>query len=396
MRPRNFFSLPKAIAVNRGYLETSLRNILFLVGHGDFLTMPPSSILSPKDTSMDCLIQQMSNYIDTSNGETKTKEEIRVPAKMEDVNIKTEHIQNHEDGSFRCQYCIFEGKTSYILQRHIVKHTGPLKCSKCKMGFSSKGSGKDSHNKHEESCDGSNPLLLLDEGHVDLLQNNFEQNSETKIVKLEKVQNPSQIPQFPEEFSNPSQYIQKEEMQQTSPQSNMRNSKFQEYFLKQCALRSIDPAASPVTTPIPRQSLAEPAKRKSPKESTKRKSPEEEKKSPKKKPERNQFGTVGEKYEKFWCCGCDNWLSGGKANATNHLKRHHEGDECSIIHITKSGMLKVDKDDWIMDKATKRAKIEANDAIYSSDTSFNSTLNSSNDSSLNNSSSASSFNESSF
>ena len=184
MRPRNFFSLPKAIAVNRGYLETSLRNIPFLVGHGDFLTMPPSSILSPKDTSMDCLIQQMSNYIDTSNGETKTKEEVSVPVKMEDVNIKTENIQNHEDGSFRCQYCIFEGKTSYILQRHIVKHTGPLKCSKCKMGFSSKGSGKDSHNKHEESCDGSNPLLLLDEGHVDLLQNNFVITHQEPTQKL--------------------------------------------------------------------------------------------------------------------------------------------------------------------------------------------------------------------
>jgi len=370
--------------------------------------MPPSSILSPKDSSLDCLIQQMSNYIDTSNGET---EEISVPTKMDHVNIKTENIQNHEDGSYRCQYCIFEGKTSYILQRHIVKHTGPLKCSKCKMGFSSRGSGKDSHNKHEESCDGSNPLLLL--GDADLLQNDFEQNSETKIVKVEKVPNPSQIPQFPEEVSNPSQYIQKEEMQHasplTSPQSNVRNSKFQEYFLKQCALRSIDPATLPVTTPGPRQSLAEqPAKWKSPKESTKRKSSEEEQKSPKKKPERNQFGTVGEKYERFWCCGCDNWLSGGKANATNHLKRHHDGEECSIIHITKSGMLKVDKEDWIMDKATKRAKIEANDAIYSSETSFNSTMNSSNDSSfnstlnstndssLNNSSSASSFNESRF
>ena len=63
----------------------------------------------------------------------------------------------------------------------------------------------------------------------------------------------------------------------------------------------------------------------------------------------------------------------------------------------------------IMDEATKKAKIDANDAIYSPDTSlnsslnssnessFNSTLNSSNDSSLNNSSTAaSSFNESSF
>ena len=405
MRPRNFFSPQKAVAVNRGHLEmeTSTRNIPILV-------CPPT-----ENTSSDSLIRQMSNHIKSSNGETEIQEEI-VQAKMEDVNIKTENIQNHEDGIYRCQYCIFEGKTSYILQRHIVKHTGPLRCSKCNMGFSSKGSGKDSHKKHEESCDGSNSLLLLGEGHIDHLQNNFEQNStETKIVKVEEDSNPSQVPQIPQEVSNPSptQFIQKEEMPHASPpippQSNVRNSKFQEYFLKQCALRSIDPAPSQIMTPIPRKSLAEPAKRKLSNESTKRKPPKEELKSPKKKPERNQFGTVGEKYEKFWCCGCDNWVPGGKANATNHLKRHHEGEECSIIHITKSGMLKVDKEDWIMDKATKKAKIDANDAIYSPDTSlnsslnssnessFNSMLNSSNDSSLYNSSTAaSSFNESSF
>ena len=134
--------------------------------------------------------------------------------------------------------------------------------------------------------------------------------------------------------------------------------------------------------------LLSPVSSKLPKESAGRKSaPKEEGKSPKKQPERNQFGPVGHKYEKFWCCGCDKWVPGAKTNATNHLKKHP--DECSIIHITNSGMLMVDKEDWLMDKATKRAKIEANDAMYNpSDSSFNSTLNSSNDSSFNKSSSS--------
>ena len=169
----------------------------------------------------------------------------------------------------------------------------------------------------------------------------------------------------------------------TPTPSNVRNSKFHEYYMKQCEMGVIGPAPLPVFTPV---------SSKLPKESAGRKSaPKEEGKgkSPKKQPERNQFGPVGHKYEKFWCCGCDKWLPGSKTNATNHLKKHHNDNECSIIHITNSGMLKVDKEDWLMDKATKRAKIEANDAMYNpSDSSFNSTLNSSNDSSFNNSSSS--------
>ena len=355
---------------------------------------PPDKTLNkPPGTTLFDRIQQ---FKEISSVNTEIKEEKNFPVKMEDVNIKRENIQKHGDGVFRCQYCIFEGKTSYILQRHVIRHTGPLKCSKCNRGFSNAGAGKDYHKKHEESCDGSNPLPLLGEGNRNILMSKERMEERipsipqktSKLVTKTFEENSSQIVKK-EEASNPSQIIKKEEIPQAIPptptQSSARNSKFQEYFLKQCSKGSIGPAPLPVPTPVPKLIEDKPLK-----ESAKRKPQKEEKKSPKKQPERNQFGPKGNKYEKFWCIGCDKWLHGGKANTTSHLRNHHEGEECPIIMITNQGMLKVDKEDFIMDKNAKRAKIEANDS------SFNSTLNSSYDSSFNNSSSNSSFNDFSF
>ena len=398
---------------------------------------PDNSMNKPSGTSLFDRIQQFKE-ISKVKTEIEIKEENNVPVKIEAANIKTENIQNHEDGIFRCQYCIFEGKTSYILQRHVVRHTGPLKCSKCNRGFSNAGAGKDYHKKHEELCDGSNPLPLLGEGntnlsHVkeqridslpqkafDLAPKTFVQNSSeivknenmsypSQIIKKEEIQNARTLKQSNvapktfqqsssqiEKVSNPSPIIKKEETQQaiaqTLAQSSARNSKFQEYFLKQCSKGSIGPAPSPVPSPAPRLFEEKP-----PKESAKRKSPKEAKKSPKKQPERNQFGPKGNKYEKFWCIGCNKWLPGGKASTTSHLRNHHEGEECSIIFITNQGMLKVDKDDFILDKNAKKAKYEADNSGYNSnDSSINSTLNSTYDSSFNNTSSSSSYSDVSF
>ena len=79
-------------------------------------------------------------------------------------------------------------------------------------------------------------------------------------------------------------------------------------------------------------------------------------------------------------------------DTTSHQRNHHEGEECPIIMITNQGMLKVDKDDFIMDKNAKKAKFEANNSgYYGSDSSFNSSYGS-----LNNSSSNSSFSDLSF
>ena len=52
--------------------------------------------------------------------------------------------------------------------------------------------------------------------------------------------------------------------------------------------------------------------------------------------------------EKFWCLGCDKWLSRSKIAVTNHLQRHHgHEDDCQIIMINKQGMSKFDKQDFL-------------------------------------------------
>ena len=155
--------------------------------------------------------------------------------------------------------------------------------------------------------------------------------------------------------------------------ANVRNSKFQEYFNKHITQGPGPMPASatglPISTaaPLPTSTL----------DSAKRKHPDSvgEAESPKKKPERTQFGEKGKKYEKFWCIGCDTWLSGGKISVSTHLRNHHEHQECQIIMITNSGMLKVGKEDFLTEK-NKKVKTELNDSSSSMNTSgFNCSLN---------------------
>ena len=55
---------------------------------------------------------------------------------------------------------------------------------------------------------------------------------------------------------------------------------------------------------------------------------------------------------------CDKWLPGGKSSVTSHLRSRHQAEQCPIIMITNQGMLKVDKEDFIMDKHAKKAKMD--------------------------------------
>ena len=153
--------------------------------------------------------------------------------------------------------------------------------------------------------------------------------------------------------------------------ANVRNSKFQEYFNKHITQGPGPMPASatglPISTPAQTSTL----------DAAKRKHPDSagEAESPKKKPERTQFGEKGKKYEKFWCIGCDTWLAGGKISVSSHLRNHHEHQECQIIMITNSGMLKVGKEDFLTEK-NKKVKTELNDSSSSMNTSgFNCSLN---------------------
>ena len=51
--------------------------------------------------------------------------------------------------------------------------------------------------------------------------------------------------------------------------------------------------------------------------------------------------------EKFWCLGCDKWLSRSKIAVTNHLERHHGHEPCQVIMINKQGMSKYNKEDFV-------------------------------------------------
>ena len=69
----------------------------------------------------------------------------------------------------------------------------------------------------------------------------------------------------------------------------------------------------------------------------------------------------GSTNEKYWCCGCCKWIAGIKTNVTKHLQKIHEDDDCQIVLVKSTGMLKVDKDDFLPKKKNERMVFLVND-----------------------------------
>ena len=57
------------------------------------------------------------------------------------------------------------------------------------------------------------------------------------------------------------------------------------------------------------------------------------------------------KYEAYWCVVCRIWIGGGKALVSKHLRNIHDYEDCEIVYITSTGMLKVDKEDFLPEGA---------------------------------------------
>jgi len=73
------------------------------------------------------------------------------------------------------------------------------------------------------------------------------------------------------------------------------------------------------------------------------------------RPSKIKSSSAKRKYEKYWCTVCQIWIGGGKALVSSHLRNRHEYEDCEIVYITSSGMLKVDKEDFLPDSKRDQA-----------------------------------------
>ena len=337
---------------------------------------PPTHVQNnPRDQAQGgSLFDRIQQFKNQEAEMKKVREEVKAVGEIEHSKpvVKREKEENIKESNFKCQYCFFVGQSAYSLKRHVIRHIGPLKCSKCNRGFSNTCGGIEYHKKHEENCNESEPEIWSNnetkqDKNINYKVTKTDNAAEQRIdsitqaldltIKREKLiaPNPSQVVQK-EESSIPAPIVRKEDSPLIAPapaQTIMRNSKFQEYFNKQISLGSVGPSTSSPAQPLVPKLPGD----KTTKEAAKRKHPGEEKKSPRKQ-ERNQFGPVKHQYEKFWCIGCDKWLPGGKSSVTSHLRSRHQAEQCPIIMITNQGMLKVDKEDFILDKHAKKAKMD--------------------------------------